>query len=84
MASEHPEKKAIDRPPHGVANGPRWRNPPIVADAVAVFVRMPYGACLYTRMQFDVGAWEIAFLLREESRRMEQLGRLGALCYLGL
>jgi hypothetical protein len=47
----------------------------MLADPVRLLLQQPYGACLYTRLQIDGGAWEIAWLLREEAKRVKQLGK---------
>ena len=36
---------------------------------------MPHGSALYSRVHIDGSAWETAFLLREESRRVKHLGQ---------
>lgn len=43
-------------------------------DAVSVLRAMPPGMALYTREQIDRGAWEVAWLVREETGRIEGLG----------
>lgn len=43
-------------------------------DPLAVLLSQPPGSCVYTRMQIDAGAWEVAWLLREDSARIRALG----------
>jgi hypothetical protein len=33
------------------------------------FSKMPHGSALYSRVQLDGGAWEVAFLLRVSDKR---------------
>ena len=47
----------------------------MMADPVAVLLAMPHGSAVYSRMQIDGGPWEVAFLLREESVRIQKLGK---------
>ena len=45
-----------------------------LVDPLSILLQRPPGSALYTRMQLDGGAWEIAWLLREESARIRALG----------
>jgi hypothetical protein len=46
-----------------------------MTDPVRLLLQMPYGSSCYARMQIDSGAWEIAWLLREESKRVKQIAK---------
>lgn len=43
-------------------------------NALSVLRQIPPGSALYEREQIDHGAWEVAWLIREESARIAQLG----------
>lgn len=46
-----------------------------LTDPLALLLQMPHGSALYSRVQFDGGHWEVAWILREEKARLRQLGK---------
>jgi hypothetical protein len=43
-------------------------------DPLTLLARLPPGSALFVREQLPTGSWEIAWLIREESTRLAQLG----------
>jgi hypothetical protein len=48
---------------------------PVLENALDVLRQMPPGTALYAREHVDAGAWETAWLIREETARIARLGK---------
>lgn len=44
-------------------------------DPLVFLLERPHGSACYSRIQVDGGPWEVAWLLREEAKRVKQLGK---------
>jgi len=52
-----------------------------IIDPIELLRTMPPGSALYARERIDTGAWEVAWLVREETKRIQALGKSPAVSF---